>query len=396
MKKLIFMILLWSSGMACAMANETVGNDNISPNSTLFEELTNVKKKTDKLNLFMYMKGSFGADFNDGFQDGKFKMDQFRIEAKGNLNDWLFYRYRQRLNRPNDGQEMIDNMPTSIDYAFVTIKFNKRAELTIGKHSAFFGGIEFDQNPIDVYMYSDKGSTQECFLTGVNFCYYFNQNHHVNLQVMNNRSGSFESTYGVTEPEEGKVSDLKDTKMPLLYNVNWNGTFNDVFNARWSATVSSETKGHLMYYYAMGNELKLGKWYAFADLMYSKESLDRSGIISDIVGRPYGHNVGNASYRSVVAQCNYRFLPKWQFGVKGMRETSWVDKTTEIAEKGKYRTSYGYVATLEYFPMETNLHFFVAYMGRTYNYTSLAKAFGHSNYDTHRVATGFVWNLPLF
>ena len=151
-----------------------------------------------------------------------------------------------------------------------------------------------------------------------------------------------------------------------------------------------------MYYYAMGNELKLGKWYAFADLMYSKESLDRSGIISDIVGRPYGHNVGNASYRSVVAQCNYRFLPKWQLGVKGMRETSWVDKTTEIAEKGKYRTSYGYVATLEYFPMETNLHFFVAYMGRTYNYTSLAKVFGYSNYDTHRVATGFVWNLPLF
>lgn len=45
MKKLIFMILLWSSGMACAMANETVGNDNISPNSTLFEELTNVKKE---------------------------------------------------------------------------------------------------------------------------------------------------------------------------------------------------------------------------------------------------------------------------------------------------------------------------------------------------------------
>lgn len=45
MKKLIFMILLWSSGMACAMANETVGNDNISPNSTLFGRAYQCKKE---------------------------------------------------------------------------------------------------------------------------------------------------------------------------------------------------------------------------------------------------------------------------------------------------------------------------------------------------------------
>ena len=35
-----------------------------------------------------------------------------------------------------------------------------------------------------------------------------------------------------------------------------------------------------MYYYALGNELNLGKWNAFVDFMYSKEDIDRKGIIT--------------------------------------------------------------------------------------------------------------------
>ena len=32
---------------------------------------------------------------------------------KGDINDWLSYRYRQRLNRGNDGSGNIDNVPTA-------------------------------------------------------------------------------------------------------------------------------------------------------------------------------------------------------------------------------------------------------------------------------------------
>ena len=88
-----------------------------SPNTPLFEELTDVKKKTDKFNLYLNMQGSFDAHFQNGFQEGDFNMHQLRIEAKGNINNWLSYRYRQRLNRSNDGNNMIDNLPTSIDWA---------------------------------------------------------------------------------------------------------------------------------------------------------------------------------------------------------------------------------------------------------------------------------------
>ena len=126
-----------------------------------------------------------------------------------------------------------------------------------------------------------------------------------------------------------------------VYTLNWIGNFNNVFKTRWSASVMNEAKDHNMYYYAVGNELNLGKWNAFVDFMYSKEEIDRKGIITGIVGRPGGHNAFDTGYLSVVAKCNYRFLPKWNAFVKGMYETASVTKASEGIEKGNYRTSWG-------------------------------------------------------
>ena len=50
---------------------------------------------------------------------------------------------------------------------------------------------------------------------------------------------------------------------------------------------------------------------------------------------------------SLVAKVNYRFLPKWNVFVKGMYETASVFKATGDIEKGKYRTSYGYLTGIE-------------------------------------------------
>ena len=114
MKKWIFMLLLAGS-IQGVYAQKTEKKDKFNPNTPLFEELTDVKKKTDKFNLYLNMQGSFDAHFQNGFQEGDFNMHQLRIEAKGNINNWLSYRYRQRLNRSNDANGMIDNLPTSID-----------------------------------------------------------------------------------------------------------------------------------------------------------------------------------------------------------------------------------------------------------------------------------------
>ena len=75
MKKLMLMLLLAGSIQAI-YAQTTEKKDKFSPNTPLFEKLTDVKKKTDKFNLYLNMQGSFDAHFQNGFQEGDFNMHQ--------------------------------------------------------------------------------------------------------------------------------------------------------------------------------------------------------------------------------------------------------------------------------------------------------------------------------
>lgn len=164
MKKLMAMLLLAGS-IQGVYAQKTEKKEMFLENKSLYEELTNVQKKTDKFNLYLNMQGSFDANFRDGFDEGVFKMRQLRIEAKGNLNSWLSYRYRQRLNRSNEGGGMIDNIPTSIDYAGIGVKLNDQFSFFVGKQCTAYGGFEFDLNPIDIYQYSDMIEDMSNFLS---------------------------------------------------------------------------------------------------------------------------------------------------------------------------------------------------------------------------------------
>ena len=382
---------------------------NVSPtkSTSLYEELSGVKKKTDKFNLYMNMNGSFDAMFNDnGFDQGKFNMRQLRIESKGNVNEWLSYRWRQRLNRPNNGSGMIDNLPTSIDIAGIGVKLSDKWSIFAGKQCAAYGGFEFDANPIEIYEYSDMIEYMSNFMTGINIGYDFAKGHQLNFQVLNSLNGSFESMYGVFSPEMGCFGEYiaaTPSKLPLVYTLNWNGNFSDIYKTRWSASLMSQadqtysTRKNL-YYFAFGNELTLGKFNMYLDIMYSSDAIDRSGIITEIVGGACGHNVFEAEYLSFVTKLNYRFADKWNVFVKGMYETASVtDKTDPLAypfiKNGKYRTSLGYLGGIEYYPMESNLHFFLTYVGRHYMYEEIANK---ADYNTNRVSLGFIYQLPMF
>lgn len=395
MKKLMCLLLLAGSIQGLYAQNKEK-SEQFMVDKTLFEELTDVKKKSDKFNLYLNMQGGFDAKFRDGFDEGAFRMHQLRIEMKGNINNWLSYRYRQRLNRSNDGNNMLDNLPNSIDWAGIGIKLSDKYSFFAGKQGVAYGGFEYDLNPIEVYEYSDIVENLSGFMTGLNFGYNITPTQQLNLQILNNRTGSFNNTYGITEDAEGNLPDLKSSKLPLIYSLNWNGNFNDVFKTRWSASVMSETKSKNLYYYALGNELNLGKFNMYLDFMYSQEGIDRNGTITGMVGRASGHNAFNTGYFAVVTKLNYRFLPKWNIFVKGMYDTASVTKETEGIEKGNYRTSWGYLTGLEFYPMETNLHFFLTYVGRSYDFTSRAKALGQQDYNTNRLSVGFIWQMPVF
>ena len=377
MKKLLAILFL-------AGCVQGVSAQSTATEKSLFEEVTGLKSKSDKFNLYMNMNGSFDAQDQDGFQGAKFNMRQLRIEAKGNINDWLSYRWRQRLNRPNNGGDNIDNLPTSIDIAGIGVKLNDKWSFFAGKQCAAYGGVEFDLNPIEIYEYSDMIENMSNFMSGLNIGYDFAAGQQLNFQVLNSLNGSFYSTYGDVEAEP--------TKLPLVYTLNWNGNFNDVFKTRWSASVMNQAKDEKMYYFALGNELIAGKFNMFLDFMYSREGIDRKRIMTGILGE--GPSVSDAEYMSVVTKLNYRFKPNWNVFVKGMYETASLSKDTEGFEKGKYRTSLGYLAGLEYYPMEnSNLHFFLTYVGRKFDYTSKVAL---KDYDTNRVSVGFIYQMKMF
>ncbi len=366
---------------------------NAQEEKSLYEQISGVKKKTDKFNLYMNMNGSFDAMFNDnGFDYGKFNMRQLRIEAKGNVNEWLSYRWRQRLNRPNNGGSMIDNLPTSIDIAGIGVKLGDKFSIFAGKQCAAYGGFEFDANPIEIYEYSDMIEYMSNFMTGINIGYDFLEGQQLNFQILNSLNGPFSETYNFN-PLLMETLNVEASKLPLVYTLNWNGNFNDVFKTRWSASIMSQAKGENLYYFALGNELTLGNFNMYLDFMYSNDAIDRGGIITEIRGLEFGHNVYNTSYMSLVTKLNYRFADKWNVFVKGMYETASVTEESELVAEGKYRTSLGYLGGIEYYPMESNLHFFLTYVGRHYIYEEIANK---PDYSTNRVSVGFIYQLPMF
>ena len=400
MKKLLTLLIV---ALCVIGANAQELSLSKGPNTSLFEEVSGIKKKTDKFNLYMNMNGSFDAMFNDnGFDYGKFNMRQLRIEAKGNVNEWLSYRWRQRLNRPNNGGDNIDNLPTSIDIAGIGVKLGDKFSIFAGKQCAAYGGFEFDANPIEIYEYSDMIEHMNNFMTGINIGYDFMEGQQLNFQVLNSLNGDFYSTYGEFNPEMGIFGEgvvATPSKLPLVYTLNWNGNFANVYKTRWSASIMSQAEGKNLYYFALGNELTLGKFNMYFDVMYSNEAIDRSGIMTEIVGEVHDHNIFKTSYLSLVTKLNYRFAEKWNVFVKGMYETaSVVDHTDPRAYpfiiNGKYRTSLGYLGGIEYYPMESNLHFFLTYVGRHYMYEEIAV--GHKDYSTNRVSLGFIYQLPMF
>lgn len=396
MKRFAICVLLASSAMIAA-AQVKSNNDKVpSGEPSLVERVAKIEKQNDWFNLYMNMNGSFNADFNqdgvNGLSQGAFRINQLRIEAKGKVNDWLSYRWRQRLNRDNDGSNDIDNVPTSIDIAGIGVKLSDKWSLFAGKQCAAYGGFEFDLNPIEIYQYSEIINNMSNFMTGLTVTYDFNPNQQLQFQVLNSLNEGTEATYG---------KNLEQSRMPLVYTLNWNANmFEGFWQTRWSVSLMDEAKDKYMYYVALGNQFNFSKrCNMYIDLMSSTEELDRKGIMTNMLGGRdmfNDHNAFNAMYNSVVAKVNYRFKPKWNFFVKGMLESAAMFKSEDGVEKGNYRTSLGYVTGVEFYPMDTNLHFYLTFVGQSNFFTERAKMYGNDDYNTQRVSVGFIYQLPVF
>ena len=395
MRNTLFVLVALVAGMASAQVTSR-NAANAYGEKSLAERVTKIEKQNDWFNLYMNMHGAFDAKFNqdgrNGLSEGAFNMRQLRIEAKGKVNDWLSYRWRQRLNRSNDGGGMIDNLPNSIDLAYIAVQLNGKLSLTAGKQCAAYGGFEFDANPIEIYQYSEIINNMSNFMTGLSLIYDITPTQQLQFQILDSRNGSQEDTYG---------AGLEESRLPLVYSVNWNANmFDNAWQTRWSASLMEETHGKYMYYVALGNQFNFSeRCNMYVDLMSSFEQVDRKGIMTNLLGGRGafgGHNMFNTMYNSLVTKINFRVKPKWNLFAKGMLESAGIFEEENALEKGNYRTSLGYIAGVEFYPMETNLHFYLAFIGQSNFFTEKAKAFGQDDYSTQRVSLGFIYQLPLF
>jgi len=317
-------------------------------------------------------------------------MEQFRFEIKGYVHKNIYFRFRHRYTSTFEPQT-VDKIIKGVDFAFVRFDLSNKWQLTLGKTYADWGGIEFDLNPIFVYEYSDIIEQADNFLTGAGIYFQANKKNGISFQVLDSRTATFEEIYD-------SVPNIEPAKAPLAMVLNWRGSFWDgKFSTLWSYSYFTEAKGFGKNYIALGNLFVTKNWYVAYDYKISKEDLDRTGIISnDIPDNLYNYSVENTLYQSHWVRIKYRFAKKWKIALDAWVDyAKWLDNDLDpLKTEDKFRTSYGFVPTVEYHPFDNfSLYFFAGYVGRIYNYSNYAKTrpgLELKDYTTGRVMVGLV------
>lgn len=388
-KSIILASLLVSFG---AFAQEATTADAEHPNSDeLMQRVTNLENQNKKFNLYFNFQGSFdvATDANNDTY-ANFKARQLRLEAKGNLTDKLSYRFRHRLNKATDAKNL-DNLAKATDLMYFNYKANDQLNFTIGKQCQNWGGFEFDINPMNIYEYSDFIDYMDNFMLGAAVSYSPVKNHELVFQVTDVSNNKFNVEY-----ENFGNMDLKASKSPLTYIVNWNGSMLDnKFQTRWAYGIQTLAEGKYSKMVTIGNKLNLPTFQMAVDYMRADEDLDRLKIASgDGAGYLESKGIGyfqDVTYNTFIAKAEYKPAEKWNIFAKGMYETSSVNNVDLYKD---YRKAYGYFLGTEYIPFkDQDLRIFLAYIGRKYDFSDKV---GIKDYNTNRVSLGFMYKIKAF
>ncbi len=363
--------------------------------TSAYRSLIPVEKQELLKNVDMIMNMQLGLrnDFQDGVYLGsKFKFEQFRFEIKGYVHEKVFFRFRHRYTSDFEPQS-VDKIIKGVDFAYLRFDLSDKLQLTVGKTFADWGGFEFDLNPIDIYEYSDIIEMADNFLTGVGLYYQATENHGFSFQILNSRTGTFEEIYD-------SIPTIQSSKAPLAAVINWRGSFwGGKFTTLWSYSLFNEAQDMFKNYIALGNQLKLKKLTIMYDFKWSKEDLDRTGIISrDVPDDIYNYALENTLYCSHWLRVDYRFVPKWQLSFVGFIDRAkWLSDVDPLKDTDDWRIAYSFIPTIEYFPWDNlNLKFFFGYVGRYFDYSDYATSrVGAQDYNTGRIILGIISPLHV-
>ncbi|OXA88691.1 porin [Flavobacterium hercynium] len=337
---------------------------------------------------------SYSSKFLDGKQTiANFNADQLRFEIKGKIHEKIYFRFRNRYtSEPIPGN--LDNVSRSVDLAFVKIDIAPRTNVSFGKLVADWGGYEFDYNPIDILNYNDIVGNADSFLVGAGITHTLKDDRNsFTFQALNSRTKTFQELYGEAAPPN-----IESTSYPLAFVGNWRGKFfGGKFETTYSYSFFNEAKHAQMNAVALGNKLKTKKFILYYDFQYSNEGLDRKGLVSGVIREQYKFAAQNALYIDNWLRAEYMVAPKVNVLLTLMSSNHYWKNNPDHDAPSMLTTSYGIIPTIQYLPFkDTNIKFYLGYVGRKYDYTDYAEnSFGAKDYTTGLVSFGFIAPLLL-
>ena len=397
MKKIMMICAMMSLALgASAQGNNTGMGGEDGNYESLASRLFKLEKKSDAFNVYFNYASSFQEAYDGNDWGSSFKNKQARLEIKGSFGK-LSYRFRHRLNKAN-GAQGEDNFAKATDILSVGYQVTDKLGITGGKMCQNWGGFEFDENPMYIYQYSDMVDNMDNFMAGVNFAFKPVESQEFNLNITNAYNNKLAQEYGAdlkVMKENGKTEAVEAAKHPLTYIFLWNGNFfGDKLQTRWSVGTQTQAKDQSSQMVMLGQKLNLPTLQWYFDYMGAFDDVDRLGIAtSDLSAFRGKGNVryGKVNYNSFITKVNWQFVPQWNLMLKGMYETASVSKIEELKN---YRKSFGYFASLEYYPVKSqDCRLFLSYIGRNYKFTDKSKL---ADYNTNRIELGFMYRIKAF
>lgn len=397
MKKIMMICAMMSLALgASAQGNNTGMGGEDGNYESLASRLFKLEKKSDAFNVYFNYASSFQEAYDGNDWGSSFKNKQARLEIKGSFGK-LSYRFRHRLNKAN-GAQGEDNFAKATDILSVGYQVTDKLGITGGKMCQNWGGFEFDENPMYIYQYSDMVDNMDNFMAGVNFAFKPVESQEFNLNITNAYNNKLAQEYGAdlkVMKENGKTEAVEAAKHPLTYIFLWNGNFfGDKLQTRWSVGTQTQAKDQSSQMVMLGQKLNLPTFQWYFDYMGAFDDVDRLGIAtSDLSAFRGKGNVryGKVNYNSFITKVNWQFVPQWNLMLKGMYETASVSKIEELKN---YRKSFGYFASLEYYPVKSqDCRVFLSYIGRNYKFTDKSKL---ADYNTSRIELGFMYRIKAF
>ncbi|MBZ9778528.1 OprO/OprP family phosphate-selective porin [Psychroflexus sp. CAK8W] len=333
---------------------------------------------------FQAYRFSGGDQFPNGVQ---FENGFTALNISGKLHEKVDFNFRNRFNSSSEVQSL-DRLSNDIQLAYIKVEASEKLNFYVGKMFAFYGGYEFEYSPLYILEYNDIYSNALAFVTGAGLSYQAFENHQFRFQVLNSRTLLYEDLYGDVIAE-----DIEEPIWPVNVVANWRGSFFDgKLETHYSASRSNEVKNQGTYFFTLGHKYQNNNFKLMYDFQYSYEEIDTKRIINNLLAE--NEIAENVLYIENWLRAEYQLSPKFKGLLTLMTSTAYNNYTTS---RDHVRTSFGAIPTIAYSPFkDLDLQFFIAYVGRYYDYSNYAKTnFNVSSYNKNEIKIGIIAPLNL-